>query len=222
VFASRELKPIERLLTIAAAQPAGASARAAALLDGMLVAANATRRPLRWTQAPAAWAALSANSALKTQLAKLDPLVVWPGKSGIAGAAAVVPLTPDQQERFATGKTLFTAVCATCHQVDGRGLDGLAPPLLDSEWVLGMPERLVRIVLHGVRGQITVLGRVHMGDMPGFGMFDDQQVSGVLTYLRREWGHTAPAINPDHVTAIRAATAGRADAWSATELNQIK
>ena len=121
-----------------------------------------------------------------------------------------------------TGRTLFTAVCATCHQLDGRGLDGLAPPLLDSEWVLGMPERLVRIVLHGVRGQITVLGRVHMGDMPAFGALDDQQISSVLTYLRREWGHAATAIDPRQVRAIRAATAKRADAWSATELNQIK
>ena len=49
-------------------------------------------------------------------------------------------LTAEQQQRFENGRTLFAAVCAACHQPTGRGLDGLAPPLLDSEWVLGSPE----------------------------------------------------------------------------------
>jgi mono/diheme cytochrome c family protein len=120
-------------------------------------------------------------------------------------------------------KGLFAGVCAACHQLNGRGLDGLAPPLLDSEWILGSHERPVRIVLHGVRGPITVLGRVHTGDMPGFGgALDDQQISSILTYLRREWGHTASPVDPEQVKAIRAATAGHTDAWSPEELNAFR
>jgi len=89
--------------------------------------------------------------------------------------------------------------------------------------VLGSPERIARIVLHGVRGPITVLGRVHTGDMPAFGgALDDQQISSILTYLRREWGHTASPVDPDQVTAIRAATKGHSDAWSPEELNLFK
>ena len=147
---------------------------------------------------------------------------MWPGKPGVSAVAAVKPLTAEQQTRFETGKMLFSAVCAACHQATGRGLDGLAPPLLDSEWVLETAERPVRIVLHGVRGTIRVLGRTHTGDMPAFGgALDDQQISSILTYIRREWGHTASAVDPEQVKAIRAATMGH-DAWSAEELLQVK
>jgi hypothetical protein len=58
--------------------------------------------------------------------------------------------------------------------------------------------------------------------MPGLGGLDDHQISSVLTYLRREWGHTASAVEPEDVAAVRAATAGRNDAWTQDELNLIK
>jgi mono/diheme cytochrome c family protein len=88
---------------------------------------------------------------------------------------------------------------------------------------VGPAERPVRIVLHGVRGPITVLGRVHTGDMPAFGAaLNDDQISSILTYLRREWGHTATPVEPEQVKAIRAATAAHNDAWSPEELMLIK
>ncbi|MBI4622182.1 MAG: c-type cytochrome [Verrucomicrobia bacterium] len=221
IFTSRQLSAIERLFSLAAAPPPGSNRRTAALVDGIAAAAGASRRPLQFAQAPAGWKELVQHPAYKARLARLDEIVVWPGKPGVAVQAAVTPLTAGQQTRFEAGKTLFTAVCAACHQIDGRGLDGVAPPLLDSEWVLGSPERIVRIILHGVRGQITVLGRVHMGDMAALGALDDQQISSVLTYVRREWGHSASPIEPGQVKAIRAATAGRSDAWSERELQKI-
>ena len=121
-------------------------------------------------------------------------------------------------ERFENGKVLFTAICATCHQTTGRGLDGLAPPLLDSEWVLGSPERIIRIVLHGLRGPIVVLGREHTGDMPAFKALEDEQLAAILTYVRREWGHPASPIDAAAVKATRAATTNQTDASSAREL----
>ncbi len=224
VFGSRDVPAIERVLALAGKSAVGGQGkRAVALLDGMTPAVGASRRPIQFAQQPAGWAELEKNATAKARLAKLNDLLLWPGKAGVAALAAVKPLTAEQQARFATGKTLFAAVCAACHQITGRGLDGLAPPLLDSEWVLGSPERTVRIVLHGVRGPITVLGRVHTGDMPAFGgALDDTQVSSILTYLRREWGHTASPVDPEQVKAIRAATAGHSDAWSPEELNLFK
>ncbi len=224
VLGSRDVAAVERVFALAGKSAAtGKGKRAVALLDGLTPGVGASRRPLQFTRQPAGWAELEQNATAKARLAKLNDLVLWPGKTGVATLAAVKPLTREQQTRFDNGKTLFTAVCAACHQATGRGLDGLAPPLLDSEWVLGSPERTVRIVLHGVRGPITVLGRVHTGDMPAFGgALDDQQVSSILTYLRREWGHTATPVEPEQVKAIRAATKGHSDAWSPEELNLLK
>jgi mono/diheme cytochrome c family protein len=223
IFGARDVAAVERIVGLAGeAVKAGHGKRAVALLDGLLPTAGSSRRPLQLAREPAGWSALEKNATAKARLAKLANVVIWPGKPGVEALAAVQPLTKEQQARFEAGKTLFAGVCAACHQITGRGLEGLAPPLLDSEWVLGPAERTVRIVLHGVRGPIRVLGRVHTGDMPAFGALDDQQISSILTYLRREWGHTASPVDPADVKAIRAATAGHTDAWSPEELMQVK
>jgi len=223
VHGARQQPAIERVLARAGKDVgSGGVKRAVALVDGMVPTIGSSRRPFHFSQEPAGWSALEKNPTTKARLARLNEFIVWPGKAGATALTELKPLTAAQQARFETGRTLFAAVCATCHQADGRGLDGLAPPLLDSEWVLGPEGRMVRIVLQGVRGPIRVLGRIHVGDMPAFGALDDQQVSSILTYLRREWGHTASPVDPEQVAEIRAATAGHTDAWSPEELMLIK
>ena len=49
----------------------------------------------------------------------------------------------------------------------------------------------------------------------------DDQVAAALTYIRREWGHTATPIPPSSVGEVRAATNGRTRPWTAEELLQI-
>ena len=84
----------------------------------------------------------------------LDARLAWPGKPGVPAPPKIVPLTASQRQQFDEGKAIFSTLCAACHQSSGLGQDGLAPPLADSEWVLGPESRLIRIVLQGVRGRI--------------------------------------------------------------------
>ena len=102
------------------------------------------------------------ESTLKPRLEKLRNAIVWPGKPGVTAMAEVKPLTAEQRARFGNGKTLYAAVCAACHQANGRGLDGLAPPLLDSEWILGpatTPYQLAIASVAGV-GDVRFVGQV--------------------------------------------------------------
>ena len=55
-------------------------------------------------------------------------------------------------------------------------------------------------------------------DMPAAGFLTDEQVAGVLTYIRREWDHEASPVTPDFVAKVRLANARRSDAWTAPEL----
>lgn len=224
VAGARDSAAVTRVLALAGQSvTAGGEARAAALLEGLAPTTGSSRRALQLETAPAGLAKLEGNAATKLRLGRLKDAIVWPGKAGVTPPAAVTPLTAEQQARYEAGKGLFAAVCAACHQATGRGLDGLAPPLLDSEWLLGAAEVPVRIVLKGVRGPITVLGRVHTGDMPAFGgALDDNQLASILTYLRREWGHAASPVDPGFVRGIRAAAAGHGDAYSPEELRLIK
>jgi len=51
---------------------------------------------------------------------------------------------------------------------------------------------------------------------------DDEKIAGVLTFVRREWAPKAAPVEPETVSRIRAATAGRTDQWTEKELLKIK
>jgi mono/diheme cytochrome c family protein/glucose/arabinose dehydrogenase len=222
-FAERRPERVERLLTLIARQPRGAAQRQLALLDGVMSAAASSRKPVKFAQEPPVLADLRelGGASLKTRVARLDASLVWPGKPGVPPEPVIPPLTAAQQARYELGKELFTGTCAACHQTHGLGLEGLAPPLADSEWVLGSEQRLIRIVLHGVSGPLKVKGASYSLDMPAMGMFDDEQTAAILTYIRREWEHGAPPVEPATVKRIRRLEAGRTDAWRQEELLKL-
>jgi|UniRef100_UPI0037853198 mono/diheme cytochrome c family protein/glucose/arabinose dehydrogenase len=147
--------------------------------------------------------------------------LVWPGKPGAPAPPVIKPLTETQTALFEKGKTIYATLCAACHQPHGFGLDGLAPPLVDSEWVLGKPEVLARIVMHGLAGPVKVSGRTYNLAMPPLPQLTDEDIAGVLTYIRREWEHTAGAMETKSVTAIREQEKTRSMMWTETELKNL-
>ncbi|WP_157899019.1 DUF7133 domain-containing protein [Luteitalea pratensis] len=94
------------------------------------------------------------------------------------------------------------ALCAACHQADGRGLPSLAPPLAGSPRVTGPPDALVDIVLRG-RDEDPAYP-----SMPPLAALPDDQLSAILTYVRQAWGNAAPAISADAVRARRGSATG--------------
>lgn len=105
----------------------------------------------------------------------------------------------------ANGKQLFTANCAACHQASGKGLPGVFPPLDGSEWVAGDERIVANILLHGVTGEITVMGSTFKGAMPAFPQLSDAELAAVATYIRAEWSNKAGAVKPELFEAERKA-----------------
>lgn len=125
----------------------------------------------------------------------------------------------------AKGEAIYALMCLTCHQSTGLGSPGQYPPLAQSEWVLGSPNRLIRIPLHGLTGPIQVKGQSWNGSMPAFGttppLDSDENVAAVLTYIRQAWGNQAGPILPEQVKAVRAETSSRTTQWTAGELQSV-
>ena len=223
VVISRQSAKVEGLMQLVA-RPASASQQQF-LLDGIIATSGTTtRKPIKLAKAPAGLLALESgsNTNLAKRALKAEALMVWPGKPGVKPEPPLTPLTTAQQARFENGKILFKGTCAACHQLHGMGMDGLAPPLVDSEWALGSEQRVVRILLNGLHGPIRVNGHGYNLDMPSMAFFDDEQLASLLTYVRREWDNPGDPVEPDHVKAIRAANGARQEAWSADELLKIK
>ncbi|MEM1095435.1 MAG: cytochrome c [Bacteroidota bacterium] len=115
------------------------------------------------------------------------------------------------------GASVYRQVCQACHQDDGQGLTGLFPPLAGADWVTGDADRLIRIVLGGLQGEIEVAGVVYNGVMVSQAYLSDEEVSAVLTYVRQAWGNDAPAIAASDVEAIRSGMT-RTTPWTVEEL----
>jgi mono/diheme cytochrome c family protein len=158
---------------------------------------------------PAALQALvTAKNELSPSAASMLDLLAWPGKPE---APAVAALSADDQKRFDAGKTFFEENCAACHQADGTGIERVGAPLKGSKWVTGASDPLIRILTNGKEGSIGVMPPL------GAGLSDDE-LAGVLTYIRRSFGNTAPPVVPAEVKETRQAYSHRDTPWTEEEL----
>lgn len=115
-----------------------------------------------------------------------------------AGGAAIDPAV------MALGKQSYM-LCAACHGPDGKGLQAgpalMAPSLVGSKVLLGDPDGPLLVVLKGIAKE----NMNFMGVMAPLGAaLDDQKLSAVLTYVRNEWGNSAPAVTVEQAAAARA------------------
>lgn len=116
----------------------------------------------------------------------------------------------------------YVAACGACHQATGEGLPGAFPPLAGSEWVTGDPETMVRIVLNGLSGPITVKGQTYNSMMPPPPGLDDAKIAQILTFVRGHFNNKAPAVDVAQVSALRASLASRSTPWTAAELTALR
>ena len=135
-----------------------------------------------------------------------------------ASAAAAPAWRAEPQER---GRKVFEAHCASCHGDAGEGTPGGPPPLRDAPWVRGPESRLVKLLLHGLRGRMEVHGKTYDLEMPAFGrVLDDSEVADVLSFVRNRFGAGAEPVAPDRVRQVREAYRARTTYWTVEELLQ--
>ncbi len=148
----------------------------------------------------------------------------WPGHTpAYSPQADTRPLTPNEQVLFARGRQVYLTSCVACHGGDGQGMNLLAPPLAGSDWVVGNPERLARVLFHGLTGPITVSGKRYAAPdvqpiMPPLANLSNSDTASVLTYIRREWGNGAEPIEPGRIGQLRIQAQGRTVPWTEEEL----
>jgi nitrite reductase (NO-forming) len=100
------------------------------------------------------------------------------------------------------GARLFATVCATCHQPSGRGVPKVFPPLRESDFLAADADRAIRIVMTGLRGQVTVNGASYNGVMPKLDL-TDEQIANVLTYELTELGNKGKTVTLEQVAKVR-------------------
>ena len=132
----------------------------------------------------------------------------------------------EEQAGMARGFRVYNKpACVSCHQSDGNGSAALnAPPLAGSEWVLEKdPSRLIRIVLHGLSGPITVKGKEWgaIAMLMWKDILTDQEIADVLTYVRNSWGNKTPPVKADLVKKIREETKDQTGNVTVLDLEKV-
>ena len=131
--------------------------------------------------------------------------------------------SPEFKEMMKKGQAVYQKLCFACHQIDGTGKPAgspvpLAPPLTGSDW-LNDDDRVIRIVLHGLKGTITVGDTTMTGLMPAAkAVLTDKEIALALSFVRNNWGNEGSLISPRRVTQIREATKDRGTEYTVEEI----
>jgi mono/diheme cytochrome c family protein len=138
---------------------------------------------------------------MRFSIARVGLWLVFTAAVSFASAA-------DDTESIARGQPLYLANCSMCHGATGDGIKEVYPPLAKSDWVATNRQAVVRAVVAGLGGDITVNGQRFRGQMPPV-MLDDAQAADVLTFVLNSWGNPGGRVTAADVKAIRAMTSFR-------------
>jgi mono/diheme cytochrome c family protein len=127
-------------------------------------------------------------------------------------------------EHLVAGRDAYMKSCVECHQADGKGVENTFPPLAGSEWVSGDPRTLLRIMLGGLMGPITVKGVEYDSVMPGHSHAPDEEIAAVASYVRYAFGDKREkAVDPKYVKELRPEVEKRQyRPWTVKELSEVK
>lgn len=106
------------------------------------------------------------------------------------------------------GAKIFRQICAACHGMDGKGIEGVAPPFVNSEYITGPTERLGLIVLHGLTGPVHVNGQLYKLNqaMPGMAnnaSLSNEDISDILSYITNAFFRTPQSLTPKKIKKLR-------------------
>jgi mono/diheme cytochrome c family protein len=131
-----------------------------------------------------------------------------------------VPFNEEGDPALLNGENLYSQNCASCHGGNAEGVSGVFPPLVDSEWVTGNKSVPIRILLHGLQGEIEVQEQEYQGSMPSFkARLSAAEIAAILNHLREESEGDQPNISQEDIIRISNTYSDRATPWNAEELN---
>jgi mono/diheme cytochrome c family protein len=103
------------------------------------------------------------------------------------------------------GQRLYARHCLSCHQADGYGVPNMQPAITGGTWVKGDPKALALFVMTGgFDSAQRKEGATSHNVMPAFQQLSDEDLSGILTYIRQKYGGGASAVSAADVAAARA------------------
>ena len=87
------------------------------------------------------------------------------------------------------GKSLYEDFCLRCHMPNGKGQEGIIPPLAKSDFLFKhMEESIKALKFGGIDGEIIVNGVKYNSRMEKMGLYDDE-IADIMNYTLNSWGN---------------------------------
>jgi len=95
------------------------------------------------------------------------------------------------EDSIEEGQWIYEDFCARCHLPDGNGVQGVYPPLNNSNWLTeaNKIEESISAVKYGLKGEIVVNDKTYKKRMPKSGL-SDEEVADVMNYIMNSWDNT--------------------------------
>jgi mono/diheme cytochrome c family protein len=100
------------------------------------------------------------------------------------------------------GEGVYKAYCITCHQSNGTGVPGMYPPLTPNAYIENK-DSIIHVVLNGIKGEIAVDGEVFNNFMAPHSHLSDQELAGVISYVRSSFGNSFDPVTAEEVASAR-------------------
>lgn len=86
------------------------------------------------------------------------------------------------------GRLIYDEFCIQCHGANGKGTQGVFPPLDGADWLVEKRTESIHAVKYGQSGEIIVNGVTYNNVMPPMGLTDNE-VADVMNYVMNSWSN---------------------------------
>lgn len=104
--------------------------------------------------------------------------------------------------KYANGEKVYQANCVACHQSEGEGVEGVFPPLANSDYLMADKNRAIKQIINGSSGEMVVNGITYNTVMPPQPL-NDEEVKDVMNYILNAWGNNGGEVTLEEVKAQR-------------------
>jgi len=130
------------------------------------------------------------------------------------------------EDNRTSGAKMFYQICASCHGTNGEGIEGLAPPLMNSEHVQNT-ERLALIMLHGLDGPVHVNGVTYNINlaMPGLirnETISDKDIADIISYVTNAFSDIPKTLKKERIKELRSVKSSSGMEYTEEELLSLE
>ncbi len=111
-------------------------------------------------------------------------------------------VTPVDMQQVAHGQQLYEKHCANCHQLDGKGLAQIVPPLLNADYIVLNRAELPSIIKYGMHKPITVNGVDFNLKMPANPKLTDIEVRALVNFVEFRYAKSTQLMSADSVKML--------------------